>query len=305
VDPPPAYGRKFVNISTRGRVGAGDSVLIAGFVVTGTEAKTMLVRAAGPTLLDHGVAGVLTDPFLRVYNVNSSRLGQNNNWGSSSQAIVRDVGTGATVLQSTHANLVAPASAAAATGAFALRPGSADAALVLALSPGVYTAHVSSNSPGATGIALVEVYELNPPQAQPRLVNVSTRGEVRPGADILIAGFVVQGGGPKRILLRGVGPALAGFGLPAERVLADPRLVLFDTAGQPVASNDDWGAVADPEAQAALRARLGAFALPEGSADAETIVELAPGRYTVHVSGPDAAATGIALVEVYEDTTEL
>jgi hypothetical protein len=186
------------------------------------------------------------------------------------------------------------AAAFARTGAFGLAAGSRDAALLRALSPGGYTAQVTA--PGATaadGIALVELYEDQGPAAG-RLVNLSARAQVGSGDGILIAGFTLSGNVPRRVLVRGIGPALAGFGVGG--VLANPVLTLFRGAAR-VRENDDWGG--DPALAAAFTA-AGAFALGEaGSRDAALTAVIAPGSYTVQVAGA-AGGTGVALVEVYE-----
>jgi hypothetical protein len=157
-----------------------------------------------------------------------------------------------------------------------------------------------------TGAGLAEIYDASPSantDAQ-RLVNLSTRGTVEPGADgLLIGGFVVTGNAPKRVLLRGIGPTLGAFGVTG--TLVDPRLAIY--AGTTlVAQNDDWSVPAPLTAQqtAATAAELttaaqsvGAFALGAGAKDAAILVTLAPGAYTAQVS---ATTTGVALVEIYE-----
>ena len=120
----------------RSSAGTGDNILIAGFVVTGNSPKTLLIRAIGPTLTNYGVSGVLTDPKLELYAGNT-KIGENDNWG------------GATVLSN----------AFSATQAFPLPANSKDAALLVTLQPGVYSAQVSGVG-GTTGVALVEVYEM-------------------------------------------------------------------------------------------------------------------------------------------------
>ena len=127
-----------------------------------------------------------------------------------------------------------------------------------------------------------------------RLLNLAVRGTAGTGANALIAGFVIGGTEPKSVLVRAVGPGLAAFGVTG--VLANPALTLTNSAGATVAANDDWGnAVSVVQAAA----QTGAFALAAGSADAAAIAVLAPGAYTLQVSGA-AGATGVALAEVYE-----
>lgn len=128
-----------------------------------------------------------------------------------------------------------------------------------------------------------------------RLINISTRGRVGSGDDVLIAGMVVSGVMPKRILVRAAGPALEAEGVAS--FLHDPHLRVVDSAGATVAENDDW-ASGDAAAVQQAAGQVGAFAFPSGSADAATIVRLAPGAYTIVVDGK--GASGIALAEAYE-----
>jgi hypothetical protein len=125
------------------------------------------------------------------------------------------------------------------------------------------------------------------------LINLSLRGRTGVGADTLIAGFVV-GAGSRQVLVRGIGPALASFGVTG--VVADPRIVLYDSAGRVLAENDNWSANA---ALASAATRVGAFPLPANSLDAALLITLAPGTYSVHLSGA-AGASGLALFEAYE-----
>jgi sugar lactone lactonase YvrE len=136
-------------------------------------------------------------------------------------------------------------------------------------------------------------------EATPRLVNLSTRAFVGTGSNIVIAGFVVSGppGSSEQVLVRGVGPTLASFGVSA--VLANPVLTVIDSTGAVVASNTGWGTGADPAGVAAATTAVGAFTLPSGSADSAVLATLAPGAYTVEVAG-QGQSTGIGLAEVYE-----
>jgi hypothetical protein len=269
------------NISTRGMVGSGSGVLIAGLVVGGTTPKTVLVRAAGPALGDFGVSGALTDPVLTIINSNSQVIAQNDNWDSGN-------------------NAAAISAAAARVGAFQFKPGSRDAAFLATLAPGSYTATVSGTG-NTTGIALVEAYDADADAATSRsrkLVNIATRGQVSAGDNILIAGLVVTGPGPRTYLIRAVGPTLANAPYNVSGVLNDPFLQIYE--GETLLrENDDWDAPLS--AQPALRAaatRVGAFAL-QVRRDAAMIVTLQPGSYTAKVTGFQGS-TGVALVEIYE-----
>jgi hypothetical protein len=245
--------------------------MIAGFVIRGSSPQSLLIRAVGPSLAGHGVTGALAQTRLVIYR------------GQTKIAESQDP-TGPGV-----------ANASQRVGAFALPSGSHDAALFVTLEPGNYSAHVTSPS-GATGVVLVEVYEAAEgalSSTSPRLINLSTRGRVETGDAILIAGIVVTGDAPKRLLLRAVGPGLTPFGVGG--VLNDPLLRLYrgDTI---VAENDDWANALEVSAAAAT---VGAFALEGTSKDAALLVTLEPGSYSAHVSGRHGS-TGLALVEVYE-----
>ncbi|HRE82027.1 MAG TPA: Ig-like domain-containing protein [Opitutaceae bacterium] len=262
------------NLSTRGAVGAGDRNLIAGFIVGGSSPKKVLVRAVGPSLSQFGLSGVIANPELTLYRGNTV-VERNDNWGGNA----------------------AIAAASSAVGAFALNANSLDAAITTTLAPGAYTASVSGVS-GSTGVALVEVYDVDniDPFTPQKVLNLSTRGEVGTGERVLIAGFVVNGSAPKKLLIRAVGPSLASFGVAG--VLADPVLrILQGTAV--VRENDNWetGNTSAIVSEASVKA--GAFALPSGSKDAAILLTLPPGTYTAQVTGV-ANSTGVALVEVYE-----
>jgi hypothetical protein len=135
---PATSGARLVNVSGRAQVGTGDNILVAGFVIGGTTARTVLVRASGPGLVPFGVSGVLQQPKLQLYDSTDTLLASNAGWGGEAQI----------------------ASAAGAVGAFPwVDPDGRDSALLMTLPPGEYTAHVSGDD-GGTGVALVEVYEV-------------------------------------------------------------------------------------------------------------------------------------------------
>jgi hypothetical protein len=191
--------------------------------------------------------------------------------------------------------LAALANTTASLGAFALGSNSADAALLVDLPPGQYTAQAAGTS-GTTGIALVELYDADPGTPTARLGNIATRGYVGTGADIIAAGFVIAGTGSRSVLVRAVGPTLAGFGVTG--ALADPQLAIY-RGTEAILANDDWSTGSTAAATAATAAQLGAFALPAGSKDAAFVVSLPAGAYTVQVRGAGTSA-GVALVELYE-----
>ncbi len=269
------------NLSVRG-TNSTAAPLITGFVITGTASKQVLIRAAGPALAGapFNVAGVLADPSIQIFRGNTG-MAQNNNWG-------------------TPAANVAPVTAATTrAGAFPFRAGSADAALLTTLAPGAYTVVVG----GGNGATLAEIYEVLQPNETAgarRLANLSARGLVAPGAP-LIAGLVIGGTAPQRVLIRGIGPTLGAAPFNLTGALANPQLTLY-RGTTALRTNDDW--FRDAEAAALIRTaatRVAAFALGAQSLDAALLLYLEPGAYTVQVSGPtNTAGTGIALVEVYE-----
>ena len=274
----PADTGRLVNLAIRSNAGNGDDTLIVGFSIGGSgssEAKPLLLRGMGPSLVRFGVGGALADPAATVFQGETAIM-TNDNWGGDPAIAAR----------------------AAAVQAFEFSANdSADAALATSLTPAAYTMRVVGNN-DSTGIALAEIYDATAAATitggTPRLLNVSARTRVGTGDDILIAGFVVAGSTAKTVLIRGVGPALADFGVTTP--LADPKLQLL--SGQTIINeNNDWGGDAQLVAAASS---VSAFPLTNpGSKDAVLLVTLAPGNYTVQVSGV-SGTTGVALVELYE-----
>lgn len=265
---------RLINVSTLGMAGAGARRMIAGFAVDGR--KSVLVRAAGPVLATFGVTTALADPRLTV----APRAGE--------PALTNDQWPQDAATRTLFARL----------GAFAFGSSSADAAVLLDATQREYTAIVAGAG-DSSGVALVEAYDADPtPGAphNPRIINLSTRADLGAGNATLVAGFVIGGTQPRRILLRAIGPGLAAFGV--EGALADPSLALFRNQ-TPLDANDDWESSRSPGALAATAARVGAFELAAGSRDAALLVTLPPGNYTVVVSAADGG-TGIVLVEVYD-----
>lgn len=269
--------QRFLNLSARAAVGVGDSTLIGGFTVASTQPdqkRTLLIRAVGPALAQFGVTNALASPRLSVF-FGSQLIATNTGWSG-------------------QANAAAIADAARQVAAFPLANPSADSALLLDLAAGNYTAQVEGVG-GASGTALVEVYDIGAPTAS-RLANVSTRSLVKPGGAELISGFVISGGLRKTVLLRAAGPALAGFGLTS--ALARPRLTLF-RGTTAVASAGAWSQSANTTGLSEAARKIGAFEFPANSADAALLIELEPGAYTLQVTSEDGGS-GVALAEVYE-----
>ena len=166
-----------------------------------------------------------------------------------------------------------------------------ESAIVANLNPGQYTAIVRGNG-GATGIALVEVYDLNQ-SAGSQLANISTRAFVNINDDIVIAGFILGGNsGPDSIIVRGMGPSLAAAGVT--NVLANPTLELRDNNGALLLANNDWQ---DNPAQAAIITAAGLA--PSNNLESAIAATLPPGLYTALLAGLNGS-TGNGLVEVYD-----
>ena len=272
---PNSADSRLASLASRTRTANGDQIAIAGFSIAGTAAKPVLIRAAGPTLGALGVNGALAAPRLELYR-GPTEIGTNAGW-------------------STAINAAAISSAAARSGAFAFPAGSADSAILTTLAPGGYTVLMSAGT-GAAGVGLLEVYDLAAPAPGANLPSLATRAIAGPGADALILGLTIAGPAPKRVLIRGAGPALAQFSLGG--LLARPQLTLFSGL-TPVLQNTGWSTSPDAAAFASAAAQAGAFAFAPGSADTAMIVTLAPGAYTAQVSGI-GDTTGLALVEIYE-----
>jgi len=283
---------RLANISTRGVTSAGANVLIGGFVVSGNsvnQTRQMLIRVVGPTLgaAPFNVSGVLQNPRLEVYaNNNPNPVLVNDDWGNQTGGAQQ---------------VAAIQQATTRAGAFALPANSADAAVLAVLPPGLYTVQATGplNNPAASGVVLIEAYDVTPgANAAGRASNVSTRGPVGTGSNILIAGFVVTGEASRRVLIRGAGPTLARLNVPG--VLADPQLKLVDQAsGVTLRTNDNWASGDDAGVIASAASAAGAFPFASSSKDAAMIVMLPPGAYTVQLSGVNNG-TGVGIVEVYD-----
>lgn len=263
---------QLINVSSRGVVGGGDRAMIAGFALSGPGQKRLLLRAIGPTLASFGVAETLPDTLVSLFQ-GANRIAQNDNWGTAPDAGAVSV-------------------AAASTGAFALPAASRDAALLSSLSAGSYTAQVSDTA-NRTGVALVELYDADTAQTGgPSVSNLSIRGIGGTGGEALIAGLVVSGTIPKRLLIRAVGPGLAAFGVTTAMV--DPVLRLFRNDAM-VQWNNDWennGTVSE------AATAIGTFQLARSSKDAAILINLPPGNYTAQVTSRDGGP-GTVLLEAY------
>ncbi|MBE2213569.1 MAG: immunoglobulin domain-containing protein [Opitutaceae bacterium] len=279
VNAAPSSNARPLNLSTRALARTGDS-LIPGFVIEGSGTKRLLIRAVGPTLGRLGVPNPLADPRLVLKRFDAGTNAYvdvltNDDWGTASNAAE---------IMSTASSL----------NAFSLNAGSTDAAALVDLAPGRYTV-VADGKGGADGLSIVELYDADAGTPTARMVNISNRGYVGVGGEIMIPGFVVSSEGSRTFLIRAVGPSLARFGVTG--VLANPQLTVFRGA-DPILTNDDWDGIAGSATTASVAAQVSAFSLSAGSADAAFVVTLPPGAYTVQASGV-GGTTGVALVEVY------
>lgn len=274
----PRPASRLLNLAARAQVGTGGDVLIPGFVIAPGADKTILVRAVGPTLGAFGVGGALQAPVLTLFDSAQHTVASNARWNNA---------TNAAAIRTT----------AQQVGAFALPEGSADAAVLLRLPPGSYTAQAAGAN-DTTGVALIELYDADAAATAggARLINTAVRAQVGTDAGILIPGLIVGEGAAKTVLIRAVGPGLTGFGV--DGVLAEPIVSLF-AGPERFLTNRAWNTAANASDIRAAARRVGAFTLAEGSHDSAILATLSPGAYTIQVSGANAT-TGVALVEVYE-----
>jgi hypothetical protein len=276
----PKGKKKLSATSIRAHVRKGDSTMIAGFVISGTGSKQILIRAAGPSLEAYGVTDTVDDPYITLYR-KQKVIAENDNWGTAEDPSLITLTT----------ELV---------GAFPFPGGSKDAALLLDLPVGAYTAHITDVN-GDTGAAVVEMYDADDAFeliSTTNLASISMRGEVSNGSDVVIAGFVVTGSEPKRLLIRAVGSELADSGVSG--ALDDSILKLYqaiDGETFQIAYNDDWGT--DASQITTVSDEIGISSLDNGSKSAAMVIWLDPGVYTAHAASSDASK-GVALVEVYE-----
>jgi uncharacterized repeat protein (TIGR03803 family) len=264
LNPPPPEKQTVppANLSTRGFVGNGDTVLIGGYIIAGTAPKTVIMRALGPSLSDSGVAGAIADPTLALYDAQGNVIAENDNWREGPDAAL-----------------------IAAT----LPPkDKREAAIARQLPPGAYTGIVRGVG-GTTGIGLVEIYDVEP-QSDSKLLNLSTRVEVSSGARALIGGFIIPNGPPARIIVRAIGPSLWDLGFRGG-YLSSPKIELRDAAGNLVASNTEW--IHSPQKSAISATGL----TPSHDDEPAIVVTVPPGSYTAVVQG-NTSDTGTAVVEI-------
>jgi hypothetical protein len=268
-DPIPATVARLSNISTRGRVLTGNDVMIAGFVVGGPSPKTVVVNVAGPSLANFGIPSPLANPTLTlVRSSDNFVLGTNDDWQNQAAAAV-------TTIQGAGFQPNNP-----------LEP-----ALLATLAPGAYTAIVSGVGVG-TGVALVGVFEVD--RGDVPFTNISTRGQVQTGTDVMIAGFIVQGPSAKTVVINVAGPSLVNFGIT--NALLNPNLRLVRASDQVVLNtNDNWQVQSNPADVLAIQST---GYQPNNSLEPAIIATLQPGAYTAIVEGV-GGTTGVGLVGVF------
>jgi hypothetical protein len=263
---PGSHAGRLLNVSARLRLDAGQEPGVAGFVLAGEGARTLLLRAVGPALAAFGIAQPVPNPTLRLYR-DQALLAENDDWGSTGEALVE---------------------AFAAAGAFPLPFGGRDAAILATLAPGAYTVHGADRA-GDGGTLLLEVFDRGGAPGA-RVVNLSVLARGRADGENPIVGVVVGPGGAAELLLRAVGPSLAAFGVGD--AMGDPAFRVY-AGGRAIDGNDDWGSRREEALDAA--GRMGAFPLVDGSRDAVVRMVREAGACTLNLVG----GSGRILTEIY------
>ncbi|MFZ0916833.1 MAG: fibronectin type III domain-containing protein [Candidatus Udaeobacter sp.] len=272
------------NISTRGFVQTGNNVMIGGFIVEGTGPKTVILRAIGPELAapPFNIPNALANPRLELHNGTGALIASNDNWQTTIIGGIITTSQVTAIQNSGHAPT---------------QP--SESAIIATLQPGNYTAIVSGVN-NTIGVGLVEVYDISP-NATSILGNISTRALVQTGDEVMIGGFIIQGAGSKRVIVRAIGPELSGPPFNIPNALANPTLELHNGTGALIASNDNWqttiiGGIITASQVSAIQNSGHAPTQPSESA---IIATLPPGNYTAIVRGVNNTI-GVALVEVYD-----
>lgn len=259
--PTPSGSSVFANISTRLSIGTDANVLIGGFIVGGTQPKRVILRAIGPSLT---IPGRINDTVLQLYNTTGGLIAQNDDWRTDQEAQI--IATGIPPTDDFESAIV----------------------ITLPANNTAYTAVVSGYN-NATGVGLVEAYDLDR-SVDSKLANISTRGFVTSGVNVMIGGTIIVGSNPTRVILRALGPTLTVAGVP--NAITDPTLELHDSNGTVIGYNDDWRSSQEAEIIATGLA-------PTYNLESAMVGDLLPGSYTAVVQGFNNA-TGVALVELYQ-----
>ena len=274
----PGNDLRIFALSARAQVLTGNNCLIPGIVVGGTAQQTYMVRAIGPGLPTEQIPNYLADPQMQLVAMRATgnvTLTENDNWGE---------GNDPATMRTTFATL----------GMGALRDGSKDSAIIATIPQGNYSAVITGKN-GTTGVAIMEIYDAGGTANPGQLRAISCRAVVGTGANVLIPGLAMVGGGKKRLIVRVAGPQLANSGLQNE-LLNDPQITVY-SGSTPIAYNDDWQAGNDVAAITEATKVIGT-SFADGSKDSAIIVSLVTGNYTFVVSGKNGA-TGVAVVEMY------
>jgi hypothetical protein len=238
--------------------------MIGGFIITGVTSKAVILRGMGPSLAAFGISGVLLDPVLKLHASNGALITMNDNWKDTQRSQIEG-----TVFQPDDDR---------------------ESVIFSTLVPAAYTAILSGKN-NTAGVGLIEVYDGNP-NSESQIGQISTRGFVQGGNNVMIGGFILGGSqADARIALRGLGPSLSQFGL--NNVLADPTLEVRDANGTTLVANDNW--IDDPASAALLTANGLAPANPKESG---IFTSLPPGQFTAILAGKNGGI-GIGLVEIY------
>jgi hypothetical protein len=247
-----------MNISTRARVLTGDNILIGGFIITGNDPKKVILLAKGPSI---PVPGRMADPTLELHAGDGSLMTKNDDWKDSPERA------------QIEASGLAPTD-------------DHESAIIRTLVPGVYTG-VLAGKDNSTGIALIEVYDLDANKSI--LANISSRGLVDTGDNVMIGGFIAGNqNGNTKVLVRGIGPSLQG---KVPNPLTDPILELHDSNGNTLEINDDWKD--SPE-----RAEIEATGIaPSNDLESAILKLVSPAGYTAILRGK--TGSGIGVVEIY------
>jgi hypothetical protein len=273
------------NISTRAFVQTGDNVMIGGLIIEGSDYKEVVIRALGPELIHHGVPNPLANPRLELHDATGALIASNDDWQHTIIGGIINIDQVGWIRSTGYAPV-----------------DDRESAMIAILPPGNYTTIVRGTG-NMTGVALVEVYDrdadLNPNTRNRILSNISTRSLVQTGANVMIGGFIVEGNGLKRVIVRAVGAELTQYGVP--NALADPALRLYDATGALIASNDNWmttvfGGIITADQVHDIMASGYA---PTDPTESAIIARVPPGRYTAIVHGVNNT-TGVGLVEVYD-----
>jgi hypothetical protein len=248
-----------VNVSTRMHVGGGEEVLIAGFIVTGQTPTEVVVRGLGPSLKNAGITNAAADPVLTLVDSTGAKIAFNDDWDARNPAAI--------------ASGLAPSN-------------SAESLLITTLPAGAYTAVLETK--GQPSVALLELYQFsaNPGSG---VVNISARGRIGSGDDVMIAGFILTGNQPTRVVVRALGPSLSRLGIA--QPLSNPELALHDGNGSLIFRNDDWRSE-----QASQLLSLGMA--PSSEEESAIVATLPAGNYSAVVQGVNGSE-GVGVVEIY------